>query len=188
MDLIFLGTPTFAVPTLERIVGAGHRVLAVFTQPDRPKGRGGQLSRIAGEGSGSALGIAGVPTRADSARRKCRGTVEGDEARRDGRGRLRPDHSAGRHRHSDARHHQCARFAAAEVSRRGAHPVGHRQWRNAHRRDYHADRRGARYRRHAAEVGDAKSDRRRTPWNLGPVSPMPAPSFWWKRSATIPPR
>jgi methionyl-tRNA formyltransferase len=44
MELIFLGTPTFAVPTLERIVEAGHRVLAVFTQPDRPKGRGGQLA------------------------------------------------------------------------------------------------------------------------------------------------
>jgi methionyl-tRNA formyltransferase len=44
MDLIFLGTPTFAVPTLERIAGVGHRVLAVFTQPDRPKGRGGRLN------------------------------------------------------------------------------------------------------------------------------------------------
>jgi methionyl-tRNA formyltransferase len=44
MELIFLGTPTFAVPTLERIVKAGHHVSAVFTQPDRPKGRGGQLS------------------------------------------------------------------------------------------------------------------------------------------------
>lgn len=44
MELIFLGTPTFAVPTLERIVAAGHRVSAVFTQPDRPKGRGGQLT------------------------------------------------------------------------------------------------------------------------------------------------
>src|SRR5271156_6202420 len=44
MVLIFLGTPAFAVPTLERIVAAGHRVLAVFTQPDRPKGRGGQLN------------------------------------------------------------------------------------------------------------------------------------------------
>jgi methionyl-tRNA formyltransferase len=44
MELIFLGTPAFAVPTLERIVAAGHRVSAVFTQPDRPKGRGGQLT------------------------------------------------------------------------------------------------------------------------------------------------
>jgi methionyl-tRNA formyltransferase len=44
MELIFLGTPTFAVPTLDRIVAAGHGVLAVFTQPDRPKGRGGQFN------------------------------------------------------------------------------------------------------------------------------------------------
>jgi len=38
--LVYLGTPQFAVPTLERIVEAGHEVAAVFTQPDRPKGRG----------------------------------------------------------------------------------------------------------------------------------------------------
>ncbi len=44
MTLVFLGTPSFAVPTLERIVQAGHRILAVFTQPDRPKGRGGELA------------------------------------------------------------------------------------------------------------------------------------------------
>jgi methionyl-tRNA formyltransferase len=44
VNLIFLGTPTFAVPTLDAIVAAGHRVLAVFTQPDRPKGRGGQVA------------------------------------------------------------------------------------------------------------------------------------------------
>ena len=40
MRLVYLGTPQFAVPTLERIVAAGHEVAAVFTQPDRPKGRG----------------------------------------------------------------------------------------------------------------------------------------------------
>jgi methionyl-tRNA formyltransferase len=44
MVLIFLGTPAFAVPTLERLVDAGHSVSAVFTQPDRPKGRGGLVS------------------------------------------------------------------------------------------------------------------------------------------------
>jgi methionyl-tRNA formyltransferase len=42
MRLIFLGTPAFAVPTLERIVAAGHQVLTVVTQPDRPSGRGQQ--------------------------------------------------------------------------------------------------------------------------------------------------
>jgi methionyl-tRNA formyltransferase len=40
VKLVFLGTPAFAVPTLERAVDAGHEVLAIFTQPDRPKGRG----------------------------------------------------------------------------------------------------------------------------------------------------
>jgi methionyl-tRNA formyltransferase len=40
MRLIFLGTPAFAVPTLERVVAAGHDVLMVVTQPDRPRGRG----------------------------------------------------------------------------------------------------------------------------------------------------
>jgi methionyl-tRNA formyltransferase len=40
MKLVFLGTPAFAVPSLEQMVEAGHEVAAVFTQPDRPKGRG----------------------------------------------------------------------------------------------------------------------------------------------------
>jgi methionyl-tRNA formyltransferase len=44
MHLVFLGTPAFAVPTLERILAAGHEVLVVYTQPDRPKGRGGALA------------------------------------------------------------------------------------------------------------------------------------------------
>lgn len=40
LRIVYMGTPRFAVPTLEAIVGAGHEVLAVLTQPDRPKGRG----------------------------------------------------------------------------------------------------------------------------------------------------
>src|SRR5882757_6414176 len=35
-----MGTPAFAVPSLERTVEAGHELIAVFTQPNRPKGRG----------------------------------------------------------------------------------------------------------------------------------------------------
>lgn len=44
MRLVYLGTPRFAVPTLERIVQAGHQVVAVVTQPDRPRGRGQQFA------------------------------------------------------------------------------------------------------------------------------------------------
>src|SRR5437762_4149617 len=43
LDLIFCGTPRFAVPTLETLVASGHRVHLVVTQPDRPKGRGLEL-------------------------------------------------------------------------------------------------------------------------------------------------
>lgn len=44
MRTIFLGTPEFAVPSLRALAAAGHELVAVFTQPDRPKGRGGQLA------------------------------------------------------------------------------------------------------------------------------------------------
>lgn len=40
MRLVFLGTPEFAVPSLKACLKAGHEVVGVFTQPDRPKGRG----------------------------------------------------------------------------------------------------------------------------------------------------
>lgn len=40
LDLVFMGTATFALPSLQAVCAAGHRVLAVVTQPDRPHGRG----------------------------------------------------------------------------------------------------------------------------------------------------
>ena len=43
MKIIFMGTPDFAVGTLEAIIEAGHEVLLVVTQPDKPKGRSGAL-------------------------------------------------------------------------------------------------------------------------------------------------
>lgn len=44
MKLIFMGTPEAAVPALKRCVGDGHEVVAVWTQPDRPAGRGNKLT------------------------------------------------------------------------------------------------------------------------------------------------
>src|SRR3954471_6149858 len=40
MRLAFMGTPDFAVPTLEALLAAGHEVVAVYSQPPRPAGRG----------------------------------------------------------------------------------------------------------------------------------------------------
>src|SRR5260370_29952096 len=43
LNLVFCGTPRFAVPTLDRLVEAGFQIQLVVTQPDRPKGRGLEL-------------------------------------------------------------------------------------------------------------------------------------------------
>lgn len=40
MRIVFMGTPDFSVPVLESLVKAGHQVVGVVTQPDKPKGRG----------------------------------------------------------------------------------------------------------------------------------------------------
>ncbi|MSV32829.1 MAG: methionyl-tRNA formyltransferase [Bryobacterales bacterium] len=44
MVVVFMGTPAFAVASLEALAAAGHTVAAVYTQPDRPKGRGQELA------------------------------------------------------------------------------------------------------------------------------------------------
>lgn len=43
MRIVFLGTPDFAVGALDALIGAGHEILAVVTQPDKPKGRSKEL-------------------------------------------------------------------------------------------------------------------------------------------------
>lgn len=43
MKILFMGTPDFAVPSLEALVAAGHQVVGVFSQPDKPKNRGMKL-------------------------------------------------------------------------------------------------------------------------------------------------
>jgi methionyl-tRNA formyltransferase len=45
LTLLFMGTPDFAVPTLSRLIESRHRVAAVLSQPDRPRGRGQKLAR-----------------------------------------------------------------------------------------------------------------------------------------------
>jgi methionyl-tRNA formyltransferase len=56
MRVLFLGTPEFAVPSL-RALASSHEVAAVFTQPDRPKGRGHQLAEPAVKIATKELGI-----------------------------------------------------------------------------------------------------------------------------------
>lgn len=43
MKIVFMGTPDFASGTLEALIAAGHEITAVYTQPDKPKGRGKEV-------------------------------------------------------------------------------------------------------------------------------------------------
>lgn len=43
MDIVYMGTPDFAVPALEKLIEAGHKITAVVTQPDRQRGRGKEV-------------------------------------------------------------------------------------------------------------------------------------------------
>jgi methionyl-tRNA formyltransferase len=58
LRVVFFGTPRFAVPTLEALLGSRHQVVGVVTQPDRPRGRGQKLT----DGPVKALAVArGLP-------------------------------------------------------------------------------------------------------------------------------
>src|ERR1041385_5910478 len=43
MNIVFFGTPRFAIPTLQHLLDSTHRVVGVVTQPDRPRGRGQRM-------------------------------------------------------------------------------------------------------------------------------------------------
>jgi methionyl-tRNA formyltransferase len=57
MILVFCGTPQFAVPALERLFEAGHTLRLVVTQPDRPRGRGMELTISPVKSAATRLGI-----------------------------------------------------------------------------------------------------------------------------------
>ena len=43
MRIVFMGTPEFAQASLQKLIETGHNIVGVFTQPDKPKGRGYKL-------------------------------------------------------------------------------------------------------------------------------------------------
>lgn len=63
MRIIYMGTPAFAVPPLERLVAAGHDIVAVYSQPPRPAGRGKALRPSPVQARAEAFGLTvHVPT------------------------------------------------------------------------------------------------------------------------------
>ncbi|KRA83841.1 methionyl-tRNA formyltransferase [Altererythrobacter sp. Root672] len=57
MRIVFMGTPAFSVPTLNVLHEAGHEIVAAYTQPPRPAGRGKQLQPSPVQQAAEALGI-----------------------------------------------------------------------------------------------------------------------------------
>lgn len=57
MRLVFMGSPDFSVPALHGLIEAGHEIVAVYTQPPRPAGRGKALRRQPVHEAADALGI-----------------------------------------------------------------------------------------------------------------------------------
>lgn len=58
LKIVFMGTPDFSVPTLDALVAAGHEVVAVYSQPPRPAGRGMALTPSPVHRRAEALGSA----------------------------------------------------------------------------------------------------------------------------------
>ena len=58
LRIAFMGTPDFAVPSLQALVAAGHAVVAVYTQPPAPRGRGQTLRPTPVHAAAEALGLA----------------------------------------------------------------------------------------------------------------------------------
>jgi methionyl-tRNA formyltransferase len=57
MRIVFMGTPDFAVPALDALAQAGHEIVAVYTQPPRPAGRGKKLVPSPVQARAEALGL-----------------------------------------------------------------------------------------------------------------------------------
>lgn len=57
MNIIFMGTPGFAVPSLEKLYESGHNVVLVVTQPDKPFGRGKKLKKSEVKETAEKLGL-----------------------------------------------------------------------------------------------------------------------------------
>ena len=146
MRIVFMGTPDFSVPCLQALIDDGHDVCAVFTQPDKPKGRHGVLTPPPVKELALKYDIPVYQPK----------TLKTDEAKElfkslnaDLSRRLRKDTSRRVYPCAEVRLHQYARFSAPETARRGTHPVVYNHWRKAHRSHIHADGRGTRYRRYA---------------------------------------
>ncbi len=178
MNLIFLGTPEFAVPTLDALVAAGHTVSLVVTQPDRPKGRKQELTPSPVKAAALRHGLPVFqPERIrNTPKRRLVCTNCNPEAMVVvGYGQIIPQSIIDLAPLGIINVH-----ASLLPELRGAAPI---QWSIArgyekYRRHHHAHRCRSRYRRHPARMGNARSARTKPRPNSPRASPPREPICW----------
>ena len=158
--IIFFGTPEFAVPTLREIRAAGHDVVAVVTQPDRPRGRGQKPSAGAVKVFAEAHGLPVLQPERLRDEGFLAALAESGARPRGGR-RLRQDPARRRARQSPPRADQRPRVAAAAMAGRVADSPRRDGRRRGNRRVDHARRAGARRRRRLRAGSAARLGRMR---------------------------
>ena len=57
MRVVYFGTPAFAVPTLQRLIASPHQVVALVSQPDRPRGRGQKVQPTPTKAIAASAGV-----------------------------------------------------------------------------------------------------------------------------------
>ena len=139
MRIVFMGTPDFAVPSLEALIARGDTVVGVFTQPDKPKGRGKKLTPPPVKVAAEAHGIPVFqPRRIRKDGLEDLKALAPDLCVTAAFGQLLSRDSG----HSPSRHHQCSRLAPAPPSRQRSYCVGHSARRQAGGHHDHVYRQG----------------------------------------------
>ncbi len=137
MKVIFMGTPDFAVGTLEAIVAAGHEVVLAVTQPDKPKGRGKSMQYPPVKEAAIAYGIEVYQPERIS-RLKCLEYLDKISARHNCGSSLWTDTSKRNFRDAKIWLYQHPCVAAAKIPWGCTNPVGSNQWREGFRRNDYA--------------------------------------------------
>ena len=159
MRIIFMGSPEFAVPSLNALVEAGHEVVAVYCQPPRPAGRGKAERKTAVHERAEQLGIEVRTPRTlrDEEEQAQFRALDADLAVVAAYGLILPEPIL------EAPKAGCINVHASLLPRwrgRGADPARDPRRRRGQRRDHHADGRRARYRADAAQARARHSSER----------------------------
>ena len=148
MRLIFMGTAPFACPTLRPLLASPHQIVAVVTQPDRPRGRGQQAAASAVKVLALEHHLTILQPASLRPAAVVRGTGSVAARRYCGRSVWQPAPASGA-RAAAVWLYQSPCLFAPQIPRGGPGALGPHPWRNGDGLHDHADGRASRHRAHA---------------------------------------